>query len=194
MVGMKITLQEMTAADMEARVIEAAATEGLLPRVNGPKSGGNSMPDTVREWSSYASEPSRYIRRPKPDAIDRMMETVCWINDILPQEERQFLYRWSKAKVTKGVKLDDFAKKNDINNRTLRRYIRHLCQRLVDGARRMEQFRLTVTIDNVSDFDDNSHQQTVSSESCVRGANHFMTPDAKPRNIPSLREKMKPAA
>ncbi|KAB2728241.1 DUF6362 family protein [Brucella anthropi] len=188
---MKMTLSEMTAADMEARVIEAAATEGLLPRVNGPKSGGNSMPDVVREWSSYASEPSRYIRRPKPDAIDRMMETVCWINDTLPEDERLFLYKWAKAKVTKGVKLNDFAKKNDINNRTMRRYIRFLCQRVIDGASRLERFRLTEAVDPVSENDDNSHQQTVSSEKC---ATHWRAPDAKPKNIPSLHEKMKPAA
>lgn len=186
-----MTYQAWTHKDVEARVVEAAATLMLMPNVK--------MPETVQAiWREYKDDygkgKTRYRKRPEGAAMDRMYETWGWINALEGEADRKLLYGWACVKARKGAKLKHFALENMMDDRFLKRKIDDLNQQIANNLNRLYLVRLTDGVDPVSENDDNSHQQTVSSESCVRGANHFMTPDAKPRNIPSLREKMKPAA
>lgn len=180
-----------THKDIEARVLEAAETLMLMPGVKMPA----SVQAIWREYKDdYGKEKTHYRRRPEAAAIDRMYETWEWVNALNTEADRKLLYGWAYVKTRRGMKLSRFASENLMNDRKLKRKIDELCQCIANERNRLYLVRFTDGLDVVSENDHNSHQQTVSSESCVRGANHFMTPDAKPRNIPSLREKMKPAA
>lgn len=193
---MEVTYQAWTHKDIEARVLEAADTLMLMPGEKGPTWAAGAMPDTKPDSFNmgYGAAPARYKRRPEAAAIDRMYETWEWVNALDTEADRKLLYGWAYVKTRRGMKLSRFASENLMNDRKLKRKIDELCQRIANERNRLYLVRFTDGLDVVSENEHNSHQQTVSSESCVRGANHFMTPDAKPRNIPSLREKMKPAA
>ncbi|WP_313030455.1 DUF6362 family protein [Brucella sp.] len=190
-----MSFQDWTSEAVKSRVIEMAATLRKLPAHKGPKSFANNMPDVVRRYDeAYGFETAKVKIRATGGEIARMEECFGWVNSFLDEADRKLVYDYGFIKSRKGVSLEAYLRKNDTVRRTFQRQINRCCQQIAESLNRLYAVRLTVTLDNVSDFDDNSHQQTVSSESCVRGANHFMTPDAKPRNIPSLREKMKPAA
>jgi Domain of unknown function (DUF6362) len=190
---MSQTYQEWTAKDIEHRILEAADTLMLMPGEKGPTWAAGSMPDGKPDSfnMAYGSAPATYKRRPVAAAIDRMYETWRWINELEKAEDRKLLYGWAYVKTRRGMKLSRFASENLMNDRKLKRKIDELCQQIADERNRLYQVRLTVELDSVSENDDNSHQQTVSSEKC---ATHWRAPDAKPKNIPSLHEKMKPAA
>ncbi|MBR7654834.1 hypothetical protein KCX83_21320 [Brucella oryzae] len=190
---MAVTYQEWTAKDIEHRVLEAADTLMLMPGEKGPTWARGSMPDGKPDSfnMAYGSAPATYKRRPVAAAIDRMYECWKWINELEKAEDRKLLYGWAYVKARKGMKLSRFALENMMNDRQMRRKIDQLTQMIANNLNRLYQVRLTVGLDSVSENDDNSHQQTVSSEKC---ATHWRAPDAKPKNIPSLHEKMKPAA
>lgn len=180
--------QPWTQKDIEARVLEAAETLMLMPGVKMPA----AVQAIWREYKDdYGKEKTHYRRRPEGAAIDRMHECWSWINAIESEEDRKLLYGWAYVKTRRGMKLSRFASENLMNDRKLKRKIDELCQWIANERNRLYQVRLTDGVDPVSENDDNSHQQTVSSEKC---ATHWRAPDAKPKNIPSLHEKMKPAA
>lgn len=185
--------EEWSAKDIEHRVLEAAETLMLMPGEKGPTWARGSMPDGKPDSfnMAYGSAPATYKRRPVAAAIDRMYECWKWINELEKAEDRKLLYGWAYVKARKGMKLSRFALENMMNDRQMRRKIDQLTQTIANNLNRLCQVRLTVELDSVSENDDNSHQQTVSSEKC---ATHWRAPDAKPKNIPSLHEKMKPAA
>lgn len=180
--------QPWTHKDIEARVLEAAETLMLMPGVKMPA----AVQAIWREYKDdYGKEKTHYRRRPEGAAIDRMYETWRWINELEKAEDRKLLYGWAYVKARRGMKLSRFALENMMNDRQMRRKIDQLTHIIANNLNRLYQVRLTVELDSVSENDDTSHQQTVSSEKC---ATYWRAPDAKPKNIPSLHEKMKPAA
>ena len=186
-----MTYQAWTHKDIEARVLEAAQTLMLMPGVKMPA----SIQAIWREYKDdYGKAKTHYRRRPEAAAIDRMYETWEWINALESEADRKLLYGWARVKVHKGMKLSSYALENMMNDRQLKRKIDGLNHCIANNLNRLYFVRLTDGVDPVSETEHKSHQQTVSSKSCVRGANHFMAQDAKPKNIPSLHEKMKPAA
>lgn len=185
------TYQAWTHKDIEARVLEAAATLMLMP---GEKKSAPIQAIWREYKDDYGNEKTRYSRRPEGAAIDRMFETWEWVNGLEREADRKLLYGWAYVKTRRGMKLSRFASENLMNDRKLKRKIDELCQWIANERNRLYLVRFTDGLDGVSEIDHNSHQQTVSSESCEHGTTHWIAPDAKPRNIPSLQEKMKPAA
>ncbi|MEJ5082377.1 DUF6362 family protein [Ochrobactrum sp. MYb379] len=185
------TYQAWSHKDIEARIVEAAATLMLMPN--------EKMPEPVQAiWREYKDEygkgRTRYRKRPEGAAIDRMYETWGWINALESKSDRKLLYGWARVKAHKGMRLGSFALENMMNDRQLKRKIDELNQQIANNQNRLCLVRLTDAVASVSENEHNSHQQTVSSESCEHRTTHWIAPDAKPRNIPSLQEKMKPAA
>jgi len=89
-------MAEWTIEDVAARFEEAASTGRRLPpvRVQGYF---NCWPAIVRkEWESFAADEKVYRPfPPSPDAIDRMLETMQWVQ-CLEVEQRHLI--WMRAK------------------------------------------------------------------------------------------------
>ena len=177
--------QAWTAKAVEDRVLEAAETLMLLPGIKGPQTYGSAMPTPVRDWQSYGLEPSTYKRRPSRSALDRMPEVWTWINRLPNQADRVLLYSWAWIKVRSGKKIADFASREGMNVRTLRRSITRICQLIANDLNRMHVVRLNTAIDLVSENQAEPDPETVSS---VNYANHWMAPGAKPRHLPERLE------
>lgn len=175
--------REWTAKTVEHRVVEAAETLMLMPKVQGPKAYGNAMPQPLKEWEQYGSEPSRYVSRPSRDAIDRMPETWTWINGLPVADDRRLLYAWAWVKARRGKKIADFASREGMNARTLRREISRICQVIANDLNRNHIVRLNNRVDVVSEIPDEVDPEQISS---VKYASHWMAPDAKPRHIPEM--------
>ncbi|WP_127524597.1 DUF6362 family protein [Mesorhizobium sp. Z1-4] len=180
-----MTYHAWTAKDVEHRILEAAETLMLMPGVKGPKAYGSAMPDYVRDWQAYGSEQSRYKRRPSRDAISRMPETWGWINTLLKESDRKLIYAWAWVKVRRGVAVNDFASREGMNSRTLRRTITRLCQRMANDLNRTVRVRFTPPMDGVSEIGLEADPNAVSS---VNYASHWMAPDAKPQHLPERLE------
>jgi hypothetical protein len=155
--------REWTAKTVEHRVLEAAETLMLMPAVRGPAAYGNAMPQPLKEWGQYGMEPSRYVSRPSRDAIDRMPETWAWINALPLSEDRRLIYAWSWVKARRGKKVGDFASREGMNVRTLRREITRICQLIANDLNRNHIVRLNNRIDAVSEIEDEVDPETVSS-------------------------------
>lgn len=175
-----------TARAVEDRIIEAAETLMLSPNVKGPQQYGSSMPQPVTDWQAYGSEPMRYKRRPSRDALDRMPATWVWINALPSQSDRVLLYSWAWVKVRSGRKIEDFASREGMNVRTLRRAITAICQQIANDLNRMHAVRLNDGVDPVSEIAEEMDPQTVTS---VKYASHWRAPDAKPQH---LRDQLEP--
>jgi len=186
-----LTYQAWTAKAVEGRVLEAAETLMLLPNVKGPQPYGSAMPTPVKEWEAYGSEPSRYKSRPSRDAIDRMPETWSWINALSSQDDRVLLYAWAWVKTRRGRTINDFASREGMNNRTLRRQISRICQDIANSLNRMRHVRLTAAVDTVSEITVEADPEQISS---VKYANHWRAEDAKPRHLPELLDQRTPAS
>ncbi len=187
-----MTYQAWTEKDVEHRVLEAAETLMLLPAAKGPQAFGSSMPAYVQDWQAYNSEPSRYRARASRDAIARMPETWEWINTFLGEEDRKLVYAWAWVKTRKGKSINDFASREGMNNRTLRRRITSIFKNVAGNLNRLHAVRLKVSVDHVSEIGEEMNPETVSS---VNYATHWMAPDAKPRHLPEQLEPVqrKPA-
>lgn len=184
---------QWNAKAVERLIVEAAETMMLLPRVSGPKAYGNSMPAPRRSWEDYGREPSRYIRRATPAEIDRMMLAVEAINRLEAEGDRVLIHAWSWQKARRGKFLNDFAVREGVNSRTLRRQITRLCQRIADDLlqRRIACF-LTV-VDDVSEIAAESDPSRVSSPNRVKpdpvtGIYAQMEPGTRPRHDPESPE------
>lgn len=178
-----------TARAVEDRVIEAAETLMLLPDVKGPSAYGCAMPAYVQDWNAYAAEPSRYKRRASREALDRMPETWGWINTFLDEADRRFLYAWAWIKARQGKKIADFASREGMNVRTLRRAVTRLCQRIANELNRNHAVRLNDHVDAVSE---NLVREAADIDaevaSDVKYATWWRAPDAKPRHLPERLE------
>lgn len=178
-----------TARSVEDRVIEAAETLMLLPNVKGPREFGTSMPAPIKDWEAYGSEPSRYKSRPSRDAIDRMPETWGWINRLPEQADRVLLYAWAWVKVRRGRSVNDFASREGMNVRTLRRAVTRVCQQIANDLNRIHLVRLNSAVDPVSEVEAEIDPEQVSS---VNYATHWRAADAKPRHLPELLDQRAP--
>ncbi|TPJ70474.1 MULTISPECIES: DUF6362 family protein [unclassified Mesorhizobium] len=185
-----MTYRAWTAKAVEDRVIEAAETLMLLPNVRGPQPYGSAMPTPVKEWEAYGSEPSRYKSRPSRDAIDRMPETWGWINAHPDQSDRVLLYSWAWVKTRRGRSINDFASREGVNVRTLRRQISRICQDIAGELNRLHVVRLKVIVDPVSEITAEVDTDQISS---VSYANHWRAEDAKPQHLPELLDQRAPA-
>ena len=89
-------MAEWTMEDVAARFSDAAETGQRLPRVR-VQGYFNVWPVFAREvWESYPDEEPVYrVQPPNPQAIDRMMETMRWVQ-WLEVEQRHLV--WMRAK------------------------------------------------------------------------------------------------
>ena len=84
------------------RIVEAARTLRQLPPVKGPAGYRSAWPDWVRDaWHKYGREAAtvdlgaQTLRiRPSPEAIDRMDETILWLQ-LLDDEMARVV--WARA-------------------------------------------------------------------------------------------------
>ena len=124
----KTEFHAWTAKAVENRIIEAAETLMLCPRVCGPANVRNSMPDTIlQHHAAYGASEIRYRRMPTPGALDRMETSWEWINALPDQAERELLYEWARIKCGKGRTVAWLAKAKGYTERGLRRKITHIC-------------------------------------------------------------------
>jgi len=179
-----------TAQLIEDYLVEAVETLRILPDdARGPKQFGNSMPTPVRAWQDYGREPSRYIKRATPAAIDRMMETWKWLNAI-PYHDRVLLAGWAEAKATKGKSVQDFASQEGIKSRTLRWTVSRLCQGIADmlntgnGA-----IRHDATVDAIAEILAYETPDSVPNKRPEKRPTSFMEPGAKPYHDSSMSPK-----
>ena len=92
------------------RIIEAARTLRQLPPVKGPAGYRSAWPDWVRDaWHRYGREAAtadlgaQTLRiRPSPEAIDRMDETIPWLQ-LLDDEMARVV--WARANRVAWCKL-----------------------------------------------------------------------------------------
>lgn len=183
-----------TAKEVEYRVLEAAETLMLCPNHYG--GGGSAWPAFPQDpQESYAYNAARYRRLPSPGAISRMTATWGWINAHPAESERKLLYAWAWQKTKKGKFLNDFASREGVNSRTLRRAITAICQAIADRLTQSGLACLDGAVDDVSEITPENASQKVSFP---KHANHFLEPGAKPRypteaEIKALRKRLEKA-
>jgi hypothetical protein len=184
-----------TAKAVENRVLEASETLMLCP--NHFIGGGSAWPAFPQDpQESYAYNEARYRRRASPGALSRMMTTWGWINDHPAESERKLLYAWAWQKTKKGKFLNDFASREGINSRTLRRAITAICQAIADRLNQHKIAWLDHDVDVVSEITPENAPKTVMFP---KHANYFLEPGAKPRfptpaEIKALEKRLKKAA
>lgn len=176
--------QDWTAKAVEERILEMADTLRLMPAVKGPKMFGNAMPEPVRRYDeAYGFYAAHYRPTASAGALGRTEHVWAWINALPNEADRKLIYAWSWVKVRRGMKISAFAAENDLNERTLRRSISVICQRIADNLNQKGQFRLSGADLQLSEIQPDIASSTVTSEKC---ATHWRAPDAKPQVDPAL--------
>ena len=175
---------DWTAKAVEARILEMADTLRVSPAVRGPKMFGNAMPESVKRYDeSYGLQAARFKETASAASLGRMEQVWNWINALPSEADRKLIYAWSWVKVRKGMKISAFAAENDLNDRTLRRQIDRICQRIADNLNRITAVRLNSPGCVVSENQSDIASSTVTSEKC---ATHWIAPDGKPQIDPAL--------
>jgi hypothetical protein len=183
---MNLEFHDWTAKDIESRILEATQTLMLLPKVDGPREYGNSMPETVRErWKDAAPTNTPAKRRVDPGAITRMEECWEWQRSMIDDADRIFIDQWARLKVRKGRRLkemsgNDEAKAKEINRRKTR-----VCSVIANALNLNHAVRLTTADLQLSENQSPIALSTVTSPNCDRGANHWIATDAKPHSDPA---------
>jgi hypothetical protein len=172
--------EQWTAKSVEERVVEAAATLMLVPHLPGPGQYGTSMPTPVHEGEGYGYGAAWYKRRPTAGALSRMTETWGWINALRNEADRKLLYAWAWTKARRGKTVDDFASREGVNSRTLRRAITRICQRIADDLNQKHAVWLNDHLDSVSENPAYEPAYSVADAGLQRSPNHIMMPGAKP--------------
>lgn len=166
-----------TAKAVEYRVLEAAETLMLCPNNYG--GGSIAWPQVVQsKEDAYGYTDVRYKRMPSPGAISRMAVTWGWINSHPSESDRKLLYAWAWQKTKKGKFLNDFASREGINSRTLRRAITAICQAIADRLTQSGLACLDPAVDDVSEIEPEIAPSKVPSQ---RHVSHYIEPGAKPR-------------
>lgn len=176
-----MTYQAWTAKDIEYRLLEAMETLMLLPAIKGPNGYGSSMPEIAmtktEAWLAGATATSRYKRRPDRDAIDRMPVTWGWINAVLSEPERKLIYGWARAKVSNRRRIACYAEKMGFTDRTMRRRITALFQKVADALNQNHVVCDAGRLDGLSEIGPEVDAEVVSS---VTYAKHWRADDARP--------------
>lgn len=184
-----MNFSDWTEKAVENRLKEAMETHLKLPRVNGPQEFGNGMPEIVREkWKDAAPDTTRYIKRIPPGAISRMQECWEWVNSWLEEDDRKFINRWTRLKVTKGRKIDEMSEKNPSKAKSINRTKTRICSLIASKLNRDCQPRLNDGDCGVSENQADIASTTVSSESCAPEPRHWIATGAKPQIDPDLAE------
>lgn len=162
--------RDWTATQVRDWLIEAASTVRSLPRANGPKKSGNCHPEIVREsWKDTKSaDTDGHARHVSSSfAIARMEAVWSWVNDLPREEDRRLMYEWAEAKALGKGYLAVVMERNELTERTLRRAVLCLCQRIADGLNRKHEIRLTIPLDPVSEISDPVRDFSVASKYCA---------------------------
>lgn len=173
---------QWSAEIVEFWIREAGETLMASPRVVGPKAPSTGWPAFPRDQrDAYGYEPSRFVRRPTADEIQRMTTVWGWINALPDETDRMLLYSFSWSKARRARFHARFARENGISSRTVRRRIIALCQgiaeRLVIGGVALRH----PALDAMSIEAPITGPQDVASKNY---ANHEMAADAKPSHQP----------
>lgn len=185
-----------TARHVETWLVEAAETLLMLPPDRGPRMYGNSMPDPVKDRYAYGYHPSRYIRRPSPSAIDRMMKVWEWLAHV-PETERRLLYGWAHVKARRGARLSDFAQNAGYKSRTLRMVVSRLCQRIADRLNgQPEQQQMIGNVDEIAgtllrgNLTDADQPRRRRNPTYQRELPSRLTHDASPENMAVIQKEI----
>lgn len=186
-----MSYQAWSAKHIEDRIVEAAEILMLDERV-GPSTGGGPIL-VVRDASeSYGYDTHSYRRVPTPAEITRMVETWGFVNAHPVESERRLLYAWAWTKAKRGRFLSDFASREGIKSRTLRRAITAICQAIADRLNQNRVVRLDDAVDAVADEAPKTAPSSVSSPRHVPAATHLLlTPDARPVIFPADSPEMR---
>ena len=91
----------LTTAEIEDRLEEAALTLRRLPVKDGPREYGSSWPDVVRSrFTAYGFEKARVKVVPNATEIQRMEEAIDWLRLLERPDDRHIVwmraenYRW----------------------------------------------------------------------------------------------------
>jgi hypothetical protein len=175
--------EDWNAKTVEGRILEMAEALRLSPAARGPQSFGSAMPEAVRvPGEGYGYGAAYYRKTVSAGALGRMEQVWAWINALPEQSDRKLIYAWSWVKVRKGMKISAFAEENDLNERTLRRAVTAVCQRIANNLNRNHAIRLDSADLQVSENQPDITSQTVTSESCVT---HWRGEGAKPQLDPA---------
>lgn len=175
-----------TDKDVEYRVLEAAETATVLPK-DGPSGYGRAWPEYI---GLYAAD-LRVRRRASPGAISRMEETWSWLNTMLADSERRLIYAWAAVKTETGGRVSDFAVKEGVNSRTLRRSVTAIFKKIAGNLNRLYFSRLKIEFDGASE--NLVREQPDKRDAPRRSPRNMMTDDAKP-SLPWTPEAAKEAA
>lgn len=179
-----MTFTDWTAQAIKDRVLEMADTLRKLPPVRGPKMFGSAMPEAVRKFSeAYGSSTPRYRENASAASLGRMEQCFGWVNSLPDASDRHLLYSWSFIKVRSRMRLADLAEENEMHERTMRRAVTAVCQRIADRLNQERQIRLATPDCAVSENAFELTSTTVSSEKC---ATHWRESDGKPHIDPAL--------
>lgn len=171
-----------TARAVRDRIIQARETERVLPRVNGPQAFGNAMPEIIRQRSTdYVWAPTRVMPRAAAGAIDDMVETQGWINDMLDEADRKLIRDFANIKTDRNGRIGQWCEKNGWVERIFRRRVTALCQRIAEELNRKHHLRLSPEDCDLSEMSAEPTSETLSSESHEL---HEMLADARPGNLP----------
>ncbi|MCD2183319.1 DUF6362 family protein [Rhizobium sp. GN54] len=175
---------DWTAKAVEDRILEMADTLRMSPAVKGPQAFGSSLPEAVQRHSeAYGSVVARYRETASAGALGRMEQVWSWVNALPSEADRKLIYAWSWVKVRKGMKIAAFAAENDLNERTLRRSVTAICQRIADRLNQECQIRLLTPDCLVSEIQPDIASTTVTSGNCVTA---WRASDARPQVDPAL--------
>ena len=171
--------------DVEARVLEAAATLRLMPGTgSAPTIGVDDFSDD--DATVYSAK----IEFPTAAQISRMEECWTWINRWLNEAQRKLLYAWSSAKVRKGRKISGISKEYGMNERFMRREITKYCSIIMNNL----NCQSIPHVDNgdlrLSENEREHGQSHVTSNNCAneKRSNTWMSSDAKPIHDPESHE------
>ena len=177
------TFTEWNAELVRDRIIEMAETMRICPRVKGPKSYGNAMPEPVQSREdAYGYHSTRYTKTPSAAALSRMEQTWTWINRLECQDDRELLYGWSWIKVRKGFTLAAYAENLGMNDRFLLRKILVLCHQISEQLNRHRSIRLNNEGLHMSETQPDITPRHVSSGN---RASSWAAPDARPHIDPA---------
>lgn len=168
-------MSEWTAKDVEFRVLEAAET--LMRSPNSYVGGGSAWP----EYIPHYPRAMKVRIRPTPAQLSRMAETWGWINAHPMESDRKLLYAWAWQKTKRGRFLNDFASREGVNSRTLRRIITRICQAIADTLNQRKIMWMVDGVDVASEIEPELAPSNVASPT---HASHMMAPGAKPVHIP----------
>jgi hypothetical protein len=171
-----MSFEQWNARDVEYRLLDAAETQMLLPRVGGPSGMAGLWPEYALDYRGM-----NLRRRASAEAISRMDEAFGWINSFLAESERKVLYAWLYFKTRKGRTVAEYAEKSGMHSKTLRRAVIAYCQCIANNLNKNGHALKTSSLAEMSQMLAYESADSVPQPRLKRSPSHMMlSPDARP--------------